>query len=254
MSEQVLEKTTGAGTKPRQFFVQVERKSDGKKLFVGPIDDKEDSENQAEALKNMFSEEFNFESMGKIEARRNGMRSEIYEDSINTLASEFPVEDEIWNNIPAEEEKTKRGRPRNKAEGETEISVSIPAQKHKPAAANDTKKKITSSRQVHQIPANLAQKKKIIVTKKSWEVAWFAQQGIVGEVIPWISNGAQVKGALVFGIIPYWHAGEAEAIYLIDMPNLRDEQKRGLPMTPDEMNMAGAKLRKFKIVEEPSEF
>jgi putative CRISPR-associated protein (TIGR02620 family) len=253
MTEQVEERTaTGTGSKPRQFFVQVERKSDGKKLFVGPIDDKEDSENQAESLQNMFSDEFNFESMGKIEARRNGMRSEIYEDSINTLASEFPVEDEIWNNIPAEEEKTKRGRPR-KGEGDQPIVVEP---KHKPASTptSEVKKKVAASKQVvHRVPATLAQKRKVIVTNRSGEVSWLERRGIVGEIITRVTNPSQVQGALVFGILPPWWAAEAEAYYVIDMKNLRSDQK-GTPLTPEEMDRAGAKLRKYVTHEEESEF
>jgi hypothetical protein len=91
--ENTVEKST-AGSRPRQFFIQATRDSDKKRLFVGPIEDKPDAESQAASLQNAYTG-FVFETFGKVEARRNGLRSPDMGDSIDTLVSEF-TDEETW--------------------------------------------------------------------------------------------------------------------------------------------------------------
>jgi hypothetical protein len=134
----------------------------------------------------------------------------------------------------------KRGRPRTV---KTEDGESVKT----PTSATTTKirERVATTKQ----PTHVAPKKTVIVTSQSGVVAWLAQRGITGELIPRVTNPDQVRGATVYGILPPWLACEAESMIIIDMPKIRPEQK-GSSLTPEEMDAAGAKLKKFRVIEE----
>lgn len=89
--------------------------------------------------------------------------------------------------------------------------------------------------------------KNIIVTRHSGIVEWLKGQGINGEVITHVNDPDQVAGRVVYGILPYHLAFKAVKIVTIDMPELPAE-KRGVDLTPDEMDAYGAKLSAYIVM------
>ncbi len=87
---------------------------------------------------------------------------------------------------------------------------------------------------------------KIIVTRHGGLVEWLARHGIAGEVIPHVSDSAQVRGRHVIGALPLYLAAEAASVTVIDLPLLTPEQ-RGKDLTPEEMDAAGAALKSYVV-------
>lgn len=222
--------TTTVGSRPRLFFVQVtnhveDNPNSGKRLWVGPINEKEGAEELAQNLSNEYAE-YSFEPMGKIEARRNGMRSPSMGDSVDTLVEEFTTEDEVWNAIPAEEEKTKRGRPRNE-EGEQRKTKTTMKREREPAMKKNKEDRI------------------VIVTSSSGLIALLAMNGIVGEVIPRVEDVEQIDGAIVYGNLPPWWARYTKKFYVINTPGLTGDQKGSNRLTPQDYLDAGITLDEY---------
>jgi len=92
----------------------------------------------------------------------------------------------------------------------------------------------------------------VIVSRHSGAVEWLRRKGIVGEVIPHVSDPAQIAGKIVVGALPLHLAVEANEVWSIDMPHLSADL-RGQDLTPEQMDAAGACINKyivFKVVED----
>ena len=86
----------------------------------------------------------------------------------------------------------------------------------------------------------------IIVTRHAGAVEWLSKQGIVGDVISHVTDASQVQGADVYGALPFHLASIANSVTVVDMPNLRPDQ-RGQDLTPEEMDAAGARLQRYIV-------
>jgi len=89
---------------------------------------------------------------------------------------------------------------------------------------------------------------KVIVTRHAGMVEWLSLHGIEGDVIAH-ATPADVEGREVYGILPLNLAAEAASITTVDMPGLKPEQ-RGQDLTPEEMDVAGAKMTTYRVWEE----
>lgn len=89
----------------------------------------------------------------------------------------------------------------------------------------------------------------LIVTRHSGAVEWLRRRGITGEVISHATEEA-VRGRRVFGVLPLALAAEAAEVWSIDLPGLRADQ-RGVDLTPEEMDDAGASLRGYVVRRAP---
>ena len=78
-------------------------------------------------------------------------------------------------------------------------------------------------------------------------MAWLNAQGIQGEVISHASTD-DVRGCIVYGVLPLNLAAAALEVVAVDMPNMSPAQ-RGVDLTPDEMDAAGARLRRYRVEE-----
>ena len=86
----------------------------------------------------------------------------------------------------------------------------------------------------------------LIISRHPGAVAWLAAQGITGEVVAH-ATPQQVRGRDVIGVLPLALAAEAHSVSSIDLPGLAPEQ-RGRDLSPDEMNAAGATLRRYRVI------
>lgn len=87
----------------------------------------------------------------------------------------------------------------------------------------------------------------LIVTRHAGLVEWLDRQGIRGRVIEH-ATADDVRGQHVVGALPLHLAALAASVTTVDMPGLRPEQ-RGVDLTPDEMDAAGATLRRYRVEE-----
>ena len=86
----------------------------------------------------------------------------------------------------------------------------------------------------------------IICTRHAGLVAWLAARGITGEVISHVTSPDQVAGRVVYGVLPLHLAAEAEEVVVVDMPRLPAEL-RGVDLTPEQMDKAGATLARYRV-------
>ena len=56
----------------------------------------------------------------------------------------------------------------------------------------------------------------------------------------------QVRGRVVYGVLPLHLAAESAEVWSIDLPGLRPED-RGRDLSPAEMDAAGATLRGYRV-------
>jgi len=89
----------------------------------------------------------------------------------------------------------------------------------------------------------------LIVTRHAGLVEWLTRRGITGEVIQHVTSPALVAGRDVIGALPLHLAAEAASVTVVDMPLLTPEQ-RGKDLTPEEMDEAGATLRRYVVRQE----
>lgn len=87
--------------------------------------------------------------------------------------------------------------------------------------------------------------KPIILSRHAGVVAWLAARAIVGDVVAHATPD-QVRGRVVYGVLPLHLAVLAAAVWSVDLPGLTPEQ-RGQDLTPAEMDSAGAILRGYKV-------
>ena len=85
----------------------------------------------------------------------------------------------------------------------------------------------------------------VIVTRHRGMVAWLAQRNITGTVLAHVGP-ADVQGKIVVGALPLHLAALASEVVTVDMPLLKAEQ-RGVDLTPEEMDEAGAVLHRYVV-------
>ena len=89
----------------------------------------------------------------------------------------------------------------------------------------------------------------VIVTRHRGLVTWLQEKldfdvsdvKVVEHAVP-----SDVRGAVVYGVLPLNLAAEAVEVWTVTMPNLRPDQ-RGQDLTPAEMDAAGAHLEGFVV-------
>jgi putative CRISPR-associated protein (TIGR02620 family) len=89
----------------------------------------------------------------------------------------------------------------------------------------------------------------IIVTRHNTLVQWLAQHGITGKVISQ-ATADDVRGKIVYGILPLWLAAEAESVTEVSMSGLPLEARQrvnGGDYTTEQMNDWGAEMRTFIV-------
>ena len=89
----------------------------------------------------------------------------------------------------------------------------------------------------------------IIVTRHKGLVRWLEKNGITGKVIQH-ALPEDIEGKEVIGVLPPHLACLAEAIITVDVPNLPLE-KRGMDISPEEMDLYGAILKRYVVLGEP---
>lgn len=85
----------------------------------------------------------------------------------------------------------------------------------------------------------------LIVTRHSGLVEWLRRHGVDGEVVAQATPEV-VAGKDVYGVLPLHLAARAASITTVDMPLLRSEQ-RGVDLTPEEMDAAGATMARYRV-------
>lgn len=85
----------------------------------------------------------------------------------------------------------------------------------------------------------------VIATRHAGAVEWLRRQGITGDVISHATVD-DVRGRHVVGALPLHLAAEAASITTIDMPQLTPDL-RGVDLTPEQMDDAGATLRTYIV-------
>lgn len=88
---------------------------------------------------------------------------------------------------------------------------------------------------------------RLIVTRHAGMLDWLAKNGITGQVISH-AKPEDVKGRQVIGTLPFYLAAMANSVTVVDLPRLRPEQ-RGVDLTPEEMDAAGASLKTYIVKE-----
>lgn len=91
----------------------------------------------------------------------------------------------------------------------------------------------------------MSTQKTVIVTRHQGMVAWLERHGITGAVLSHVGP-ADVQGKIVVGVLPLHLAALAYEIVTVDMPLLKPEQ-RGVDLTPEEMDEAGATLHRYVV-------
>jgi len=85
----------------------------------------------------------------------------------------------------------------------------------------------------------------VIVSRHIGAVEWLSRQGIHGRVISH-ATPEDVVGKVVIGNLPLHLAALAEEVWAIELPYLVRLQ-RGGELTVEEMEQAGARLRRYKV-------
>lgn len=85
----------------------------------------------------------------------------------------------------------------------------------------------------------------VIVSRHAGAVEWLRQRGFEGKVIAQATRN-DVVGCVVVGVVPLWLAAAAAEVWVIDMPDLKEEQ-RGKDLTPAEMDAAGASITQYYV-------
>lgn len=86
----------------------------------------------------------------------------------------------------------------------------------------------------------------VVVSRHNGVVEWLHQRGIAGQVISHVSDVEQIRGKIVYGVLPLHLAAECEMVISVDLPGLSPEQ-RGKDLSPAEMDKAGAILSMYVV-------
>lgn len=87
----------------------------------------------------------------------------------------------------------------------------------------------------------------IIVTRHTGLIQWLKSHGIVGDVISHVESPEQIQGKDVVGVLPLHLAAVAASVATVEMTLPAD--KRGVDLTPEEMDSFGAILHKYVVQE-----
>ena len=87
----------------------------------------------------------------------------------------------------------------------------------------------------------------IIVTRHTGLIQWLKKNGVEGEVISHATQ-EQIEGKDVYGVLPLHLASVCNSVTTVDMPGLPSE-KRGVDLTPEEMDSFGAIMHKYIVQE-----
>lgn len=85
----------------------------------------------------------------------------------------------------------------------------------------------------------------LIVTRHAGLIAWLERHGIVGEVVAHATSD-NVRGRVVYGVLPLHLAALTAEVVAIDMPGLPPD-RRGQDLTPEEMDTYGARLTRYQV-------
>ncbi len=86
----------------------------------------------------------------------------------------------------------------------------------------------------------------IIISRHSGLVEWLRLRGIEAARVVEHATPDDVRGRIVYGVLPLSLAAEAAEVWTVDMPSLRPDQ-RGVDLTPEEMDAAGATLSGYRV-------
>ncbi len=86
----------------------------------------------------------------------------------------------------------------------------------------------------------------VIVARHTGLVEWLRLRGVIGEVIPHVTDPSQIRGKVVYGVLPLNLAAEAAEVWVVDLPNL-PAAKRGQELSIQEMDEFGATLSGYKV-------
>jgi len=92
----------------------------------------------------------------------------------------------------------------------------------------------------------------VVVTRHIGLLEWLAARGINGKVIPHVSSIEEIRGRVVYGVLPLALAAHAAIVYSVEMPKLRPEM-RGKELSSKEMEEAGARLQGYTVRKELGE-
>jgi putative CRISPR-associated protein (TIGR02620 family) len=86
----------------------------------------------------------------------------------------------------------------------------------------------------------------VIVTRHKGLVEWLKLHGIAGEVVEHVTTPEQISGKNVVGVLPLNLAALAATITTVDMA--LPAEKRGVDLTPEEMDSFGATMNKYRVM------
>ena len=87
----------------------------------------------------------------------------------------------------------------------------------------------------------------IIVTRHTGLIQWLKSHGIVGDVISHVEFPDQIRGKDVVGVLPLHLAAVAASVTTVEMTLPAD--KRGVDLTPEEMDSFGAIMHTYSVQE-----
>jgi putative CRISPR-associated protein (TIGR02620 family) len=241
-----------------KYFVKLERFSPGAKpLFVGPVGKEEEAvkmiekaittgseivtgDNQPSNIKNAIHAQI----LTKTEARKSGLRAKVYGDKKDNVIENIPAPSEwdtILEKIISEKEKSVTKPIVTEASESKDLTEKSKHQK----TAIENKLAVTGEEVIEKIRETLGI---VIVSKYPGTIDWLKSKGFEGNIVDKIYNPSQIKDKLVIGVLPLRLAKFAKKIGNIDIPGLRADQ-RGVPLTPEQMEKAGAHIRWYEVKE-----
>jgi putative CRISPR-associated protein (TIGR02620 family) len=193
----------------------------------------------------------------KVAARKEGLRSPNLGDKNENTLIGTKIPDNIddlkayyskgYGLLPPDQ-KQGRGRPPKKQDETKPQPQPQPQAQTQPRTQEVSMRELTPSADTWSLEEGLPQpgepEKYLIVAKYPGASDWLEQQGIVGKVVQWVNHNEKLDGMVVIGALPDRMRHLAKRVGFIDLPGLRNDQK-GKPLTPEEMDAAGANIRWF---------
>lgn len=88
----------------------------------------------------------------------------------------------------------------------------------------------------------------LIVTRHAGLVEWLRRRGVTGEIVAHVRDINQIRGRVVYGVLPMRLAAYTETFVAVEMPHISYEEQ-GRALTPEEMDRVGAHLVAYKVQE-----
>lgn len=88
----------------------------------------------------------------------------------------------------------------------------------------------------------------LIVTRHAGLVEWLRRRGITGEIIPHVTSVKQIRGRVVYGVLPMRLAIYTEKFVAVEMPRISSDEM-GRALTAEEMDRVGARLAAYTVRE-----